>query len=295
VRRYSTASRCGSPSLEPQFITGLVDAEGSFVISISPSRAYRVGWILQGLLSLQLHVNEIALLNQIQGSFGAGNINLHPNRDVATWVVYRPSELLDRIIPHFEKHPLQSQKRIDYVLWKQVIELMGEKAHLTAAGLEQIVSIRAAINLGLSDKLKVAFPDVKPMERPTFQPDEGKLDPHWILSSGFVTGEGSFNCSIRNSHQVFPQFSVTEHTRDLGLLLKIKLASRTRVLYIVTLVRPITKYIVSKQSSLINTILPHFHNYPLTGNKLATSESGLISFASRLSVSIELRRGWLGC
>jgi len=146
VRRYSTASRCGSPSLEPQFITGLVDAEGYFVISISPSRAYRVGWILQGLLSLQLHVNEIALLNQIQGSFGAGNINLHPNRDVATWVVYRPSELLDRIIPHFEKHPLQSQKRIDYVLWKQVIELMGEKAHLTAAGLEQIVSIRAAIN-----------------------------------------------------------------------------------------------------------------------------------------------------
>src|SRR6185369_5220706 len=90
VRRYSTASRCGSPSLEPQFITGLVDAEGYFVISISPSRAYRVGWILQGLLSLQLHVNEIALLNQIQGSFGAGNINLHPNRDVATWVVYSP-------------------------------------------------------------------------------------------------------------------------------------------------------------------------------------------------------------
>jgi hypothetical protein len=37
---------------------------------------------------------------------------------------------------------------------KQVIELMGEKAPLTAAGLEQIVSIRAAINLGLSDKLK---------------------------------------------------------------------------------------------------------------------------------------------
>jgi hypothetical protein len=69
------------------------------------------------------------------------------------------------------------------------------------------------------------------MERPTFQPDEGKLDPHLILISGFVTGEGSFNCSIRNSHQVFPQFSVTEHTRDLGLLLKIKLASRTRVLY----------------------------------------------------------------
>ena len=38
--------------------------------------------------------------------------------------------------------------------------------HLTQEGLRKIVAIRAMMNLGLSDKLKLAFPDVVRVERP---------------------------------------------------------------------------------------------------------------------------------
>jgi hypothetical protein len=38
--------------------------------------------------------------------------------------------------------------------------------HLTQSGLREIVAIRASMNRGLSDKLKVAFPNVKPAKRP---------------------------------------------------------------------------------------------------------------------------------
>ena len=46
---------------------------------------------------------------------------------------------------------------------------MVQGKHLTPEGLRKIVAIRAAMNRGLSEKLKLAFPDVVPVERPEFQ------------------------------------------------------------------------------------------------------------------------------
>ena len=46
---------------------------------------------------------------------------------------------------------------------------MVQGKHLTPEGLRKIVAIRAAMNLGLSEKLKVAFPDVVPVERPKIE------------------------------------------------------------------------------------------------------------------------------
>jgi hypothetical protein len=51
------------------------------------------------------------------------------------------------------------------------------------------VSIRATINKGLTEELKVAFPNVIPVIRPVVIDQEIK-DPYWI--SGFLRGEGCF-------------------------------------------------------------------------------------------------------
>jgi hypothetical protein len=42
---------------------------------------------------------------------------------------------------------------------------MDRKEHLTKEGLQQIINLRASINLGLSEKLKTEFPDVKLVNR----------------------------------------------------------------------------------------------------------------------------------
>jgi hypothetical protein len=46
------------------------------------------------------------------------------------------------------------------------IELIQNKKHLTADGLKEIVSIKASMNLGLSESLKAVFPNVIPVSRP---------------------------------------------------------------------------------------------------------------------------------
>ena len=48
----------------------------------------------------------------------------------------------------------------------QTNEIIERHEHLTLEGLRKIVAIRASMNRGLSDKLKLAFPDVVPVERP---------------------------------------------------------------------------------------------------------------------------------
>lgn len=59
-----------------------------------------------------------------------------------------------------------TQKRADFLLFKQVVDLMLRKEHLTRKGLLDIVSLKAAsLNLGLSEDLKKAFPNVVPNAR----------------------------------------------------------------------------------------------------------------------------------
>lgn len=55
--------------------------------------------------------------------------------------------------------------------------MMYEKEHSTPEGLEKIVALKARLNLGLSDKLKKAFPDVLPVMRPSVV-DQVIRDPH---------------------------------------------------------------------------------------------------------------------
>jgi hypothetical protein len=54
---------------------------------------------------------------------------------------------------------------------------MNCKEHLTIEGLHKILSIKASINLGLSDALKTAFPDIVAINKPLVQ-DKKILDPY---------------------------------------------------------------------------------------------------------------------
>jgi len=53
---------------------------------------------------------------------------------------------LARIIDHFEKYPLITQKQADYEIFKQVFYLISRKEHLTLPGLQKIVAIKTSMN-----------------------------------------------------------------------------------------------------------------------------------------------------
>ena len=114
-----------------------------------------------------MHGKDLLLLKQIQSFFGVGSIIVRKSNNQVIFTVTSIKDLTIKIIPHFEKYPLITQKRADYLLFKSVVYLMNRKEHLTQDGLRQIVGLRAAMNTGLSEKQKAAFPNIIPAVRPT--------------------------------------------------------------------------------------------------------------------------------
>ena len=75
--------------------------------------------------------------------------------------------------------PVITKKLADYQLFKQAIQLILEKEHLTEQGLYKLIAIKASVNLGLSDKLKAAFPNIIPIHRPSVVFSDYMIqDPH---------------------------------------------------------------------------------------------------------------------
>lgn len=73
---------------------------------------------------------------------------------------------------------------------------MNNKAHLSIppkAGLNQIINIKASINLGISDFLKSEFSNFAPVGRQIIK-TEIIPAPNWV--AGFVTGDGGFYVRI---------------------------------------------------------------------------------------------------
>ena len=132
-----------------------------------------------------MHQKDLALLEQIKSFFGVGSIH----KQGLLSIQYHVTSVKDLsiIIMHFDKYTLITQKQTDYLLFKQVLNLINRKEHLTIEGLQKIKAIKASMNLGLSKELKVAFPDTIPVQRPLVDNKE-IMDPNWV--SGLTLGEG---------------------------------------------------------------------------------------------------------
>lgn len=255
-----------STHINPWYITGFSDAESSFQISITENKTLNTRWRGRAFYTIGLHNRDFFLLQKIQYFFGGvGNIYINSKKDVVEYKVTKLKDL-DIIIRHFEKYPLQSAKSIDYKLWKECIELIKAKAHLTQSGLEKIVSIRAVINQGLSEKLKNYFQNVVPKIRPVYQINKISLNPYWV--TGFSDGDSSFYAPINdNTNQIRVVYSISLNERELPLLKKIQ-SFFYGIGYIGKDVNNQAFYYkVSRREDISSIIIEHFNYYPLISKK----------------------------
>lgn len=98
-----------------------------------------------------------------------GNIYYNPQDDTYKYKVSSIEELINFVIPHFQKYPLLTQKRVDFELFVKITQIINLKEHLTLKGLQELVNLKASLNLGLSRKLLDTI-KVVPVERPKFNP-----------------------------------------------------------------------------------------------------------------------------
>lgn len=253
--------------LNPNYITGFIDAEGSFIIRFISSKESQTGWRVQATFEICLHSKDLPLLYSIQSFFGIGGIKISQTRDVVAYTVTGLQALTDVIIPHFLKYPLRSAKLVDFNLWVKCIGLISTKKHLNESGLSEILSIKSVLNKGLSDKIILNFPNIKLTVSPEYVVDVNPIDPYWV--SGFSDGDSCFHVNISTStNQVKISHEIGLHIREISLLNKIQeFYGGVGKVYSAP-DRNSAKFIVTKSNDLVNTLLPQFDTYALQGNKL---------------------------
>jgi len=263
----STCSNIDGNSLNPWFITGFCDAEGSFMILILREPKNKIGWTVKARFSIGLHVKDKAILESLNNYLGnIGSISKQGKYSVQ----YRVSSLdsiANILIPFFEKYPLITQKKADYLLFKQAVNLMLNKEHLTTSGIEKLVAIKTNLNLGLSDELKLAFPKVLPIQRPLIENQLIK-DPNWL--AGFSSGEGCFNVRLKKLEssllglQTILTFKLSQHSRDKELMESIVDYLNCGNVYKDS---DSVQYVVTKFTDLTDKLIPFFDKYEIIGIK----------------------------
>ena len=64
TRSYSEGKKSNSTGLDPHWVTGLVDAEGSFSVIICKNQKRKLGWPVEPKFQLGLHIRDLSLLLQ---------------------------------------------------------------------------------------------------------------------------------------------------------------------------------------------------------------------------------------
>lgn len=206
----------------------------------------------------------------IQAYFGGIGV-LSIRKTVALWRV-RSFKNLKIIIDHFDRYPLITKKRLDYLLFKEVFQMVTNKDHLTEEGIKKIVNLRAYINKGLSITLKEYFPDIKLEDelsfRKEFDINPKTINPYWM--AGFTDAEGCFFVIIQENkvkglHQIKLGYQVSQHVRDTSLIKSFKEffeCGRTEPCG-----RSGISFRVTKIKDLREKIIPFFDKYLILGSK----------------------------
>lgn len=217
-----------------------------------------------------LHTKDLNILQLLQQYLGGiGSIHLARNKEIVNYSI-DSIEDLNKLMNHFEKYPLFTKKAADLLLFKQAVKLVNDKAHLTVEGLNQIINIKASMNLGLSDMLKLEFPEYTPVERPVINNDNVKLDPNWI--SGFVSAEGNFDVRMPSTRsklgtRVQLRFRISQHSRDIRLMEKLVEYFGSGNVYKYGGKSAVSLSIVNF-TDITNVIIPFFNQNSLIGIKL---------------------------
>ena len=139
------------------WITGFVDGEGCFSIGFvkQPDRQHRIGYKTGYQVAHEFAVTQgaksLSALDGLQQFFGIGGVIINKRYDnhkehLYRYVVRRRIDLLQVIIPFFEKHNLRTAKQADFDKFAQCVRIIDNGHHLSREGLIEIAQITETMN-----------------------------------------------------------------------------------------------------------------------------------------------------
>lgn len=196
-------------NITPEWISGFTQSDGSFVVGFMktkiglPFRPVPVFNITQSNIEYELFL-------EIQKKLGIGKV--YNNRQNVIFVVKSIDDIVEVLLPLFDKYPLRGSKLITYNIFKTVVLLIKEKKHLTLEGLIQILHYSYFMNKDTSLRTEESKEDLlnilikKYGELPNvskiIKDKNINLEPLSIeFVRGLIDGDGSFNVSFATTRR----------------------------------------------------------------------------------------------
>jgi hypothetical protein len=131
-RPSSTAWLDAIPPDLGHYVAGFVDGEGSFNVPIRRERDRGLPW----RVSLSFNVSQIGpeAPELLRSVYGVGTVRGRSD-GVFYFEVTKPTDLVERVFPFFERFRLRGPKERDLAVFRQITELVRSGRHLTAKGI----------------------------------------------------------------------------------------------------------------------------------------------------------------
>ena len=145
--------------ISSDYIVGLTDGEGCFYVNKSNLESYTSGVRIQLHFHLKLRECDKGILEKIKDTLDCGGVYFQKEKRLNHTQCYRytvasQQDIFDKIIPFFKNNPLRTvSKQKSFELFCKIAELIKMKKHLTREGIEEIISLKQAMNhrnLGLA-------------------------------------------------------------------------------------------------------------------------------------------------
>jgi hypothetical protein len=134
-----------------QWVVGFVDGEGCFSAPIYRNPTYRIGWQVQPAFAVVQGERSVHVLYELKKFFGCGGIFINRRHDnhrehLYRFDVRRFDDLVNRIVPFFERNPLRTAKADEFSKFAMIVRMMERGFHRTVEGLTQIAEISQTMN-----------------------------------------------------------------------------------------------------------------------------------------------------
>ncbi len=132
------------------YLLGIVDAEGCFSVALKKVGTARFGWVLDPVFHVTQHRQHRAVLELAQSELQCGRIvEKHGQTDCLVYVVDNRRQLVEKVIPFFQKYrPLA--KESDFLRFRRIVHALERGAHSDARRFAALV--REAFSMNLDGK-----------------------------------------------------------------------------------------------------------------------------------------------
>ena len=138
--------------ISPWYVTGFVDGEGSFHIALYKDSRMKTGWKVIPEFHVSQRVSSKHVLDALASLFECGyvkaNHKTNPYDVTYVYVVRDRDDLITKIIPFFEKHPLQTEKAQDFRIFTDIVRRISHGRHREEQGMKQIIALAYTMNGG---------------------------------------------------------------------------------------------------------------------------------------------------